>query len=117
MIRNLVTKLKQSLVKIENLAKSVQQDITNQGDAPELLFENVGKITFPFSGSISETPINASLSIKEQKIEELKALFANKNGLEITKKAMKAALKSTSTTGSKGNQAFSELEISALLII
>ena len=68
------------------------------------MFENVEEITYPFTGTLSETPINASLSIKEQKIEELKALFANKNGLEITKKAMKAALKSTSTTGSKGNQ-------------
>ena len=103
---NLVTKIEESLVRVENLAKSVQQDIQDKGEAPNLLFENVGKITFPFTGTISETPVNASLSIKERKIEELKALFANKNGLEITKKSMKGALKSISTTGSKGNQLF-----------
>ena len=95
------------MVKVENLAKSVQQDLSDKGESPELLFENVGKITFPFNGTISETPVDASLSIKERKIEELKALFANKNGLEITKKAMRAALKSTSTTGSEGNEPFS----------
>ena len=106
-IRNLYTKLEGHVSRLENLAESVQQDIQDKGEAPNLLFENVGKITFPFTGTISGTPVNTSLSIKEMKIEELKALFANKNGLEITKKAMKAALKSTSTTGSEGKETFS----------
>ena len=106
-IRNLYTKLEGHVSKLENLAESVQQDIQDKGEAPNLLFENVGKITFPYTGTISETPVNASSTIKERKIEELKALFANKNGLEITKKAMRAALKSTSTTGSEGNEPFS----------
>ena len=94
------------MVKVQALAKSVQQDIQTIGATPELLYENVEKIPFPFTGTISENPVNASLSIKEQKIVELKALFANKNGLEITKKSMVAALKSTSKTGSEGRGIF-----------
>ena len=98
----MVPTLTQSLANVKSLAASVQQAIEAKGAEPELVHDNVPKIDLPFTGTISNTPVNASLSIKEKKILELKALFANKNGLEITKKAMLVALKSTSTTGTEG---------------
>ena len=92
------------MTKVRSLSSSIQQTIKDTGETPHLVYENVAKIDFPFTGTISETPINSSLSFKDQKIEELKALFANKNGLQITKISMKGALKSTSTTGTEGKQ-------------
>ena len=98
----MVPTLTKSLDNVKSLAVSIQKAIADKGVEPELVYDNVPKIDLPFTGTISNNPVNASLSTKEKKIIELKALFANKNGLEITKKAMIVALKSTSTTGTEG---------------
>ena len=80
----------------------MKKQITDSNETPELYSEDIPKINYPFTGSITEVDSSVVLTEKESKIEELKALHANKNGLEITIKSMNKALESTSSSGTSG---------------
>ena len=79
----------------------MQQQIYDSNDTPNLFSGDAQKIDYPFTGTISEVS-TVVLTEKEEKIKELRALHANKNGLEITIMSMNQALQSTSTSGTEG---------------
>ena len=90
-----------ALTNIRSTGQTVQQQIYNTNDTPDLFAGDVQKIDYPFTGSISEVS-SVVLTETEEKIKELKALYANKNGLEVTIISMNQALQSTSTSGTEG---------------
>ena len=52
--------------------------------------------------SSEEHSLKAQIKCLEAKIKELKALYANKNGIQMTLKSIGTALESTSATGIEG---------------
>ena len=102
-IRSIKTKLIQTLVRVQKAITIVQAKIVAQGDVPEITSTSVEKIKYPFTGTISVPVI---MTKKQEKIQILKALFANRNGFEMTIKSINVALDSTSTTGAEGNDSY-----------
>ena len=85
---------------MQNEITIIQAKIKAQGDQPEITSTSIEKIQYPFTGSIS---VSVTMTKKEEKIKILKALFANRNGFEMTIKSIQKAILSTSTTGVEGN--------------
>merc|ERR1719495_2857468 len=68
---------------------------------PEKLTEET--LTFPYEKPISSESSSTDVMDKKTKLmKELKALLANRNGLEMTSKSITTALSSTSTSGATG---------------
>ena len=88
-------------VKILERIEKVQKELKSEGVTPSVLYENMKLIDYPFTGTITESS-NVDLTVKEAKIKELKALYANKNGIQMTLKSINPALESTSATGIEG---------------
>ena len=88
-------------VKILERIEKVQKELKSKGVTPSVLYENMKLIDYPFTGTITESS-NVDLTVKEAKIKELKALYANKNGIQMTLKSINPALESTSATGIEG---------------
>ena len=84
-------------MKIE--VSSIQTQIFNQNETPLITASTITKISYPFTGTISAI---SGLKGAAEKIRILKALFANRNGLESTIRSIITATKSTSTTGTEG---------------
>ena len=95
-------KIKMSVVSIRMTTEisSIQNQIYAQGQTPLLTSATVTKISYPFTGTISA---GSGLKGAAEKIRILKALFANRNGLESTMRSIEAAIESTSTTGTAGS--------------
>ena len=85
-------------MKIE--VSSIQTQIFNQNETPLITASTITKISYPFTGTISAI---SGLKGAAEKIRILKALFANRNGLESTMRSIGTAMESTSTTGTEGN--------------
>ena len=100
-ISSIKTKLSTTLIKVQKAITIVQAKIVAQGDEPEITSSTVDQIEYPFTGSISVVS-TVTLTKKLEKIQILKALFANRNGFEMTIRSIKFALASTSTTGTEG---------------
>lgn len=79
---------------------SIQSQIIAQKETPLITSSTITKITYPFTGTISAI---SELKGAAEKIRVLKALFANRNGLESTMRSIGTAIESTSTTGTKGS--------------
>ena len=107
-LRTIKTKLSQILVTVQQEITIVQNKIVAQGDQPEITSSSIDKIDYPFTGSISAS---VTLAKKQEKIQILKALFANRNGFEMTIKSINAAHDSTSSTGVEGNIIFTYLSL------
>ena len=88
-------------VKILERIEKVQKELKSKGVTPSVLYENMKLIDYPFTGTITGSSY-VDLTVKEAKIKELEALFANKNGIEFTIKSISKALVSTSATGLEG---------------
>ena len=95
------------MVTVQQEITIVQNKIIAQGDTPEITSTTIDKIDYPFTGSIS---VSVDMAKKEEKIQILKALFANRNGFEMTIKSIKAAHDSTSTTGVEGSVIVSKIQ-------
>ena len=87
-------------VKMETEVNSIQSQIKAQDETPLITASTITKITYPFTGTISAI---SGLKGAAEKIRVLKALFANRNGLESTMRSIGTAIESTSTTGTKGS--------------
>ena len=95
-------KTKMSIISIRMTTEisSIQTQIYAQKQTPLLTSATVTKITYPFTGTISAA---SGLKGAAEKIRILKALFANRNGLESTMRSIGIAIESTSTTGTAGS--------------
>lgn len=102
---NLFSTIETNLIDLEKTLlkeiEEVQKKLKSKGETPSVLFENMKLIDYPFTGTITESS-NVDLTVKEAKIKELKALYANKNGIQMTLKSINPALESTSATGIEG---------------
>jgi len=94
----LVTVVKQ---KVTTMITNVRAEMTKVDMTPEKLTEET--LTFPYEKPISSESSSTDVMNKKTKLmKELKALLANRNGLEMTSKSITTALSSTSTSGATG---------------
>ena len=99
-LSSIKTKMSVVSIRMTTEISSIQNQIYAQGQTPLLTSATVTKISYPFTGTISA---GSGLKGAAEKIRILKALFANRNGLESTMKSIEAAIESTSTTGTAGS--------------
>ena len=99
-LSSITTKLSTVSVKMETEVSSIVSQIKAQNEEPLITAQTITKITYPFTGTISAI---SGLKGAAEKIRILKALFANRNGLESTMRSIGTAIESTSTTGTKGS--------------
>lgn len=99
-LSSITTKLSTVTIKMETEVTSIQSQIKAQDETPLITAQTITKITYPFTGTISAI---SGLKGAAEKIRVLKALFANRNGLESTMRSIGTAIESTSTTGTKGS--------------
>ena len=94
----LVTVVKQ---KVTTMITNVRAEMTKVDMTPEKLTEET--LTFPYEKPISSESSSTDVMNKKTKLMKvLKALLANRNGLEMTSKSITTALSSTSTSGATG---------------
>ena len=98
-LSSITTKLSTIKAKMKIEVSSIQTQIFNQNETPLITASTITKISYPFTGTISAI---SGLKGAAEKIRILKALFANRNGLESTIRSIITATESTSTTGTEG---------------
>ena len=98
-LSSITTKLSTVKAKMKIEVSSIQTQIFNQNETPLITASTITKISYPFTGTISAI---SGLKGAAEKIRILKALFANRNGLESTIRSIITATESTSTTGTEG---------------
>jgi len=87
--------------KVTTMITSVREEMQKVNMTPEKLTEET--LTFPYEKPISSESLSTDVMNKKTKLmKELKALLANRNGLEMTSKSITTALSSTSTSGATG---------------
>ena len=91
-----------TVLRVQILAEisTVQTAITDSGSTLETTEADITKFTFPLTEETQES--ETSLTEVERLTIVLKALLANKNGLETAITAISTALSSTSSSGASG---------------
>ena len=95
---------------IEEECRVIGDCTFNQSNARDIsgFYDDDGIINYPYDGPVSyfefETDFEYETAIAElkNKTAQLRRLFSNKNGLEMTKKSIDYALSSTSDSGTEG---------------